>query len=455
VTLQADTYTAQPQPLDLPQLIQRKRNRKPRVSVWYWLIHPWRAFWITMLIHEAWAWRTTTTPQPNGLTNCECKLALQAQQSQRAAIARLARRLDRQADRYESLRAEANRKKEVAESADRESITTKLKVGIYAAGPLTVEGAKEIVERCRRRIVDDTARGQTRHQEHVSRARRYASQIPLGVDVVALASLIGKSLNVTPKSFTYVDKIPDTASALGFAVIAALVLWLLSHSAGDAAWHLRSASPALHDVSDAKASDDHHQSDEPNGSKKLNSREFPGTKSLLYVKLATLLVVSAIAGISVGLRVVHPSDQVNSLGSNAPIVASLVGLAFFIGPWIFVLVRMKSGSLEVRTIDELTKAIADVDKGFSAKQEAATLTQAQADNAQQAGARSPDSELVSAGTAANTVRQLIAFGRAQHRQAGKYALDDTTGTEPASLLDNILKMDTTPVDEARKRFNLT
>jgi hypothetical protein len=456
VTLKADPYAGQPEPFDLPEFIQRPPGRKPRVSLWYWLIHPWRAFWITRLIHEAWAWRTTTMPQPNGLTWCEYKLAKRAQQSQRAAIARLARRLDRQADRYESLLAESKRKEEAAKSASRESITTKFKVGIYAAGPMTVEGAKKIIERCRRRIADDTARGQTRHQEHLSRTRRYASQVPLGVDVVALASLIGKSLNVTPKSFTYADKIPDTASALGFAVIAALVLWLLSHSAGDAAWHLRSASPGLHDISDVEAHDEPNESDEPSKSRKSDSGEFPGTKPLLYAKLVALLMVSAMAGISVGLRVVHPSDQVNSLGSNAPIIAILVGLAVFIGPWIYVMVRMKSGSLEVRTIDDLTKAIADVDKEFSAKQGAATAAQAQADKAKQAGARNAESGPVSAGAAANTVKQLIAFARAHHREAGKYAIDDgAMDTEPLPLLDDILKMDTTSVNEVRKRFDQT
>jgi hypothetical protein len=421
------TVHAVPSSTSEPALALRL-NKPPRVPFWYWLFHPRRAKWITMLIRESFRWRAVPNTEPNALTWAEKALFERAQQAQEKAVANVAKRLDKLADRYQALLAVARRERTLARLQRQRRLIPKTEVHIYAAGAITLKRAKKIIAQCRERITKDTEEGQTRHQERPSKARDWMSAAPLLVDIVALMTVIAKFLNVTPGNA--LQKFPETATTIGFSLIAALVLALLAHSAGDAAWHLRATGDRTPST----------------------GKEFPKPRPVLYAKLISLAMVSALAACSIALRVIHPTADY-STGPLGVMIGTLIGLAAFLAPWVIVLNRMRSGSLEVRTVDALTEMVREVEDAVTRHEKSAVLADQRATKLRQSADSARSGELQSAMDRTAATRQVIELARSYHGQAGRLAIDNNAVVaDPYVSMQSVLATDTSVIDEAMKRF---
>ena len=429
-----------PEMQGIPPLVARLK-KPPRVPRWYWLRHPWRAWWVTQLIREAFRWRDILNTQPNALTWAEKLLFERAQRTQKKAIATIATKVDNLADEYQALRAQAVRERTLATLERQRPVTPPTNIHVYAAGPMSVAEAKDVIAKCQQRIADDTARGQTRHQERPSKIRNGTSAGLLIVDVAALLALIAKFFNVTLANA--LNKLPETIATVGFSLIASLVLALLAHTAGQAAGHLRAVSgrnAAPH------ASDD--QATAP------PAQEFPPARLMLYIKLVSLFVVSAMVGISVATRIIQPSASVNT-GPLGVLIGTLVGLTAFLAPWQIVMNLMRSGSLETRTIDVLTAMVCDIDATASAHAKTAIHADQQAEQARQSAQRARTTELESAMNMTATTRQIVELARSFHTDAGRYAIADNTPVDgPYVSMQTAIATDTSAIDSALRRFDL-
>ena len=196
------------------------------------------------------------------------------------------------------------------------------------------------------------------------------------------------------------------------------MLALLAHTAGQAAGHLRAVSgrnAAPH------ASDDHDDlAKEP-----PPAQEFPPARLVLYIKLVSLFVVSAMVGISVATRIIQPSASVNT-GPLGVLIGILVGLTAFLAPWLIVMNLMRSGSLDTRTIDVLTAMVRDIDATASDHAKTAIHADQQAEQARQSAQRARTTELESAMNMTATTRQIVELARSIHTDAGRYAIVDNT-----------------------------
>jgi hypothetical protein len=223
---------------------------------------------------------------------------------------------------------------------------------------------------------------------------------------------------------------------VGFSLIGALVLALLAHSTGDAAWHLRSVSGRP-------------VAGEPEGP----SREFPQPKNLLHVKATGLFAVSSATALSIATRIIRPTSTV-STGSVGVMIGVLLGIAAFIAPWLIVWNRMRSGSLEVRTIDALTELMREADAVISGHERSAADSEARAAKLRQAAERAWIGELDAAMATARTARQVVDLARSHHRQAGRYAIDENRPVAAPFLSPrSVLATDTSAIDEVLRRFD--
>lgn len=423
-----------------PALVHRP-GRPPRVSFLYWLRHPWRAWWVRALVHEAFRWGTAQNPDPAALSYAERALFRRAQAAQARATAKVVARIESLAVRFQALQAEVRRHNELAELARRRKIKPKIKIKVYAAEPIDRKDAKKIVKKCRERVRSDTDKGQTRHLEHPSRARDAGMYAPLAVDIVALCTLIAKFYNITPENMG--SKLPDTFAAIGFALITSFVLGLLAHSAGSSAWQARATSGG--GTANGLSRDD---ADEP------APREFPSTKGLLYVKLAGLFIVSGLTATSIVIRIMHPTDTV-STGGRGLVIGLMVGLAAFMAPWLVVLNCMRSGSLEVRTIEDLTNAMTEIDDAVTKHEKAIVETQERASNLRAAAEQSQDAGRKSTDELWNICQRVLDLARSYHRAAGRYAIDESAAVDVGhvsiqSLRDSSLE----EIREAMKAFDV-
>lgn len=411
------------------------RNKPPRVPLWYRLRYPWRTRWITLLIREADRWQGTPNTRPEALTFAEKALFERAQQARQAAITDVVKRIDGLADRYQSQRADAARERKLAEIERRRRLLPPLSVQAYVAGPVSPKQAENVIGECRHKIAEDTALGDTRHLDRPSKRRDVLTASPLVADILALLAVIAKFLNVTPENA--LGKLPETAAAVGFSLIGALVLALLAHSTGDAAWHLRS-------VSGRPAGDAPEERDQ----------EFPRPKNILYVKAAGLFAVSSVTAVSITTRIIHPTSNV-STGPVGVMIGVLLGVAAFIAPWLIVSNRMRSGSLEVRTIDALTKLMRETEAVVSGHEKVAADAEVRAEKLRQSAGRARIGELDAAMAMAETAKQAVDLARSHHRQAGRYAIDENLpAASPFVSLRSVLAIDTSAIDEAMRRFDI-
>ncbi|MFJ1768430.1 hypothetical protein ACIOD2_49495 [Amycolatopsis sp. NPDC088138] len=443
MTLHAETPSdSSPMPGEpgLPALILR-RNKPPRVSLWYWLRYPRRAWWITQLIREAFRWRGESNTRPEALTLAERAVCKHAHQAQRAEIARIVKRIDGLADRYQALRADAARERRLARIERDRRLAPAVPVPVYVAGPVSVKRAKKVIVQCQRKIEEDTGRGYTRHQDRPSTARDVATSSPLVVDILALMAVIAKILNVNLETASI--KIPETVTTVGFSLLGALVLALLAHSTGNAAWHLRSVSGRL--TAEDEEEDPPEVRREP---------EFPNPKNLLYVKAGSLFAVSLTTAISIATRIIHPTSTFHA-GPVEWMVGIGLGIFAFLAPWLIVWNRMRSGSLEVRTIESLTKLVRDAEAVVTGHEKAAVEADERAAKVRQSADRSRLDELQAAMAPSGAAMQIIDLARSYHGQAGLHAIDENTPVEPPFVSTrSVLATDTSAIDEAMKRFDL-
>lgn len=415
---------------DLPTLIVRP-NKRPRVPLLFWLRHPRRAWWITRLIKEAFQWRVPS-PHPNVLTWAEKVLFGRAQQAQEQAIAAMAGKIEKLAGQYQALRAKARSEHARAEAERERPITPPAEVHVFAAGVITKTEVNKIITRCQERIAEDTAQGQTRHLERPAKRQNLKTTVPLLVDVAALMAVIAKIFNVTPT--TIPKKIFETVTVVGFSLIAAWVLALLAHSAGQAAANLRAVSG---------------QADQP---ETRRSREFPPARALLYIKLAGLFVVSATVAISIAARIVNPSDTVSS-GFLGVLVAIMVGTAAFLAPWLIVSTLMRSGSLEIKTIDTLTEILRGMESDANDHDKAASDADQEAEKVRQRADQAQTRELRSAMDMTAMTRQIVELARSFHMANGRFALSDNAPVDnPYLSMQEAIATDTSPLDEAMRGF---
>jgi hypothetical protein len=424
--------------------IVNRAGRSAHVSFFYWVRHPWRAWWVSRLIREALRWASieNSNPDPAALSHAERALLRRAQVAQARATEAMVARIERLAANFQDLQAQMKRELQLAQLERRRKITPKVSVKIYTAGPIGRKRAKDIIDECQEKIRSDTEKGLTRHLERGSKAREVGAVIPLLIDIVALATVIARFFNITPRNA--LSKLPETITAAGFALITALVLAYLAHSAGVSAWQIRVTSAGAA-VEDGR----HEEKAEPGG-----KGEFPAAKNLLYAKLAGLVTVSGTVAVSIATRIMHPTGSV-STGWLGIVIGVMVGLAAFLAPWLIINNRMRSGSLEVQTIEALTDGLTEIndavarhEKAASQATERATKVRAAADKSQGAARRSAD-ELWS------TCEMILELARSDHRQAGRYAISDTTPVDEGHVsLHRLRDSGVAKIDEAMKKFEI-
>lgn len=421
----------EPDGTGLPPLVLRP-GKRPRVAWWYWLRHPWRAAWITSLIREAFKWRVVPNPEPARLTWTEELLLRRGQRAQQKAVNAVAARVDRLAGEFQALRARAARERGLAQQARARQVLASSDTYVYTAGPITASEAGRVIEQCRQRITEDTKRGDTRHQQRPSKAWTRAATAPLAVDIVSLLTVIAKFFNITtPESA--LRKPAEAATVAGFAVIASLVLALLAHSTGHTAGHLQAVGGHAGQENEAK-----HQP----------------SKLVLYGKLIGLFAVSAMVAVSITTRIIHPAGTVN-VGTLGVVIGILVGLTAFIAPWLLVLNQMRAvGSLEVRTIDELTEMMRGVEDAAAKHEAAASKADEQAAGKRRSAEQARTAELAKSMQVTAVMEEVVRLARSLHTEAGRFALSDNASVDnPFLSMRSVLATDDSSIDRAMDRFN--
>ncbi|MEU4739153.1 hypothetical protein AB0G02_01655 [Actinosynnema sp. NPDC023658] len=423
-----------------------RANKKPRVALWYWLWHPRRALWITLLIREAFRWRDQPRADPSALTWAELAVVRRAQHALREQVENTVKRVDELADRYHQLQARADRERKLAEEERRRTYVTSGTTHVYAAGPLNATQAQEVVDKCRKRIEQDTEQGQTRHLDKTSKGWSVISIIPLVVDVVALFTLIAKFFNITTVEAAS-KKLPETATALGFSVIAALVLTVLAHSAGHDAWQRRAVGQPRRTTEPGSEDDGQPIPAES------DAGEFPGSKFLLRTKLVSLMVVSAMVAVSIAIRVIQPTPSTTPTPLGW-VIGLMLGVVAFLAPWAIVFNRLKSGTLEVRTIEELTTVLRDAETAVAGHEKAAGTAADQAAAAHQQADHAQRSGLRAAMNLTDTTREVVDLARSHHGQAGVLAINDSVTPDSRYVaIREMLATSTSAIEQAMKRFD--
>lgn len=407
------------------QAIVDRAGRVPHVSFWYWIFHPWRAWWINTLIREAFRWEATGEPDPDpaALSNAEKALLRRAQIAQASKTAATVARINDLAARYRLLERRVQHELVLAGIVRRRKIKPKIKVKMYAAEPIDRKQAKKIIEECREQIKADTRRGDTRHLERSSRTGEIIAFVTLLIDISALVTVVAGFFNVTPGNAG--SKLPETITAIGFAFITALVLATLAHSAGTSAWQLR--------VTSGSVTDTRSTNDEP-GRKK----EFPPSRGLLYLKLSSLAVVSGTVAVSVATRIMQPTATVNT-GPLGVVIGIMVGLAAFLSPWLIVVNRMRSGSLEVQTVEALSEAMAQIDDAAIRHEDAAAKAVEDAAKVRAIAERTQKTGRLSNEALWGACERVIELARSYHGKAGRYALRDDAPVDDDHVSTQALK----------------
>ncbi|MDX3661241.1 hypothetical protein PV646_28385 [Streptomyces sp. ID05-26A] len=442
MTLQADRSPDFQMP-EAPLPLILRPGRRPRLPLWYWLRYPNRARWISLLIREAFHWKDKPKLEPDALTYAEAAVLRRTQRELRAKVDATVEKIDQLAGRFHVLQRQAGRDRRAAARVREQPIVVKSGGSIFAVGSMSVSQAKTIVNRCRHRIEEDTRQGQTRHLDRFSASWAKLAIIPLVVDVVALFTVILKIFNITSIAQA-AAKPAETIAAAGFAVIASLVLFVLSHSAGKDAWQLRAVTGGQTDVSD--------EDEEPSDGAGRGC-EFPQPLLVLKVKLISMSAVSFLVASSIAIRVIQPSPDKPTTVLGWTIGLTL-GLVVFLAPWAIVYMHLKYGSLEVQAIKELTEAIGEAEKDAAACDKAAEDAEAEAEGLRQEAERVQRSGVRAAMDLTDDSRQIIDLARSAHGQAGPLATSDSVRPAEGSLLyvTDLLSATTDSIAEALKGF---
>ena len=271
--------------------------------------------------------------------------------------------------------------------------------GVYGDAISTTAAAREHDDLTARIAADDAA-GVSRHHHHVARIWQWATRIVLFFDVVALATLTIKLMNVPLDLVSWqtqpAAQVQRALPAVCFALFAALIVAVGAHLIGAHTWRfIHRTSPLLADT-------------KPH-------------KRILVIAWSALVGFSLLMGAAILVRLHAEASGSHTSGSVAWTVALLIGLSGVAAPVAVGLVEAMHSSPEVLRRAALARIIAAVNHDEQAL-------------AQQVGRRQATMlELTEAGERllADTRRQIdaerlpahqaILILRARHGYAQEYA----------------------------------
>jgi hypothetical protein len=418
--------------------MSHRKPGMPSVSWLFWLFHPIQAYWITFLIREAFRYKEDSS-KPQARTWGEETLYTRVQAAIDTAVAKTIEKVNTLAAKQQAHLRTAQHERELAELERERLHTPKTRVKAIVAGPVTAQTAKQIIDEQQKKIAKETEHGETRHLDRPSKPRRTFAYLMITVDIAAIFNVFATLFNIDMAA----PDPQDLVATSGFAIIAAGVLGLLAHSTGHLVWEWRAteAPPTSGPP-------------EPDGLAPTRSG-FPPRKAMLTAKMLALFVVSTLSGISILTRILEEAMKIGNpvLGW---VLGILVCMAAVVAPWLVVLDEMRSGSIEVRTIEALTRLTQDAHDAVVAHRRAAARHDKTAD------ALYRDAETLELNQKraniknAVLVRKITAKARSLHARSGRFAL--VTGGDPAypsavpATLVNTLEIDTSKVQEAVQRM---
>jgi len=421
-----------------------RRGLVPRVSWWLWLLHPIQAFWITFLIREAHRHESENV-RPDALTWGEKALFVRVQARIRTSVATAAARINALAAEQQAALAAAARKRRQAANERTRLRTPDSEVKTVAAGPLTASAAQELLSRQQAKVEKEVEQGETRHLDRPSKVRRGFAYVLISVDVAAIFNAFAMLYNV---DFARPD-VSNLVAVGGFSVIAAGVLGHLAHSTGHTVWEARAtARPAVPRTGDGGAGEP-----ERAGSATPWPGEFPPRKATLIAKMLGLFVVSVLSGLSILTRVVEEATRIDNpvLGW---VLGILVASAAVLAPWLVVIDQMRSGSLEIRTIDALTKIVQESSDAVMKTEEAAAEEKERAASLYAKAKKIGQTQGSAVDRKAAFVEKVVTMARSLHQRSGRLALlpDSSEGSVAAETLAGALRADKSAIDEALERL---
>jgi len=411
----------------------------PRLSWWMWLLHPIQAYWIMFLVREASRYRGEQAHR-TAATNAEKVVVNRALTVGRKEMRAALRRIEALVAAQQSALLAAERERARREVLPQKRYTPKTNTDAVVIPPLTASEATTLLTRMREKVDTETQRGDTRHLDAPSKTRRVVAHGLLAVDVAAIFSLFSVLFNI---DFTSVDP-QKLVTAGGFSFIAAGVLGMMAHSTGHMVWKWKVTAPV---ASRPEVPARSVAAPTPAG-------EFPPRKLLLVSKLLGLGVVSVLSGFSILIRVVTEAD-----GIGHPLIGwclgLLVGVAAAAAPWLVVIDEMRSGSIETRTVDALTKMVQDVENASTSHMEKAGDYDERAADLYQRATKAVNATRGRCESRRARAEKIILTARSLHTGAGRYAVaeeDINTPTGTRDVLGPIFDMDTTRLNEALGRM---
>jgi hypothetical protein len=374
----------------------------PRLSWWQWLFHPIRSYWIMFLVHEALRFRAEAAER-RAATNAEKVVANRATEAEQRHLRGTLRRLRRLADKQNAALLAAQRERSRHDALVSRKFTPKVTSHSFVIKPLTVRDAAKMLEEQQATIDDDRKQGGMRHLDSPSKSRRMVAHGLLTVDVAAIFSLFALLFNIDLGAPDPVELV----TAGGFSVIAAGVLGVLAHSTGHMAWQWKMTAPV----------------ETPAPSRTDGGGARPG-KAVLWGKLLGLLAVSLLSGFSILMRVITESKD-----ADLPVVGwavgLLVGVAAFAAPWLVVIDEWRSGSIEVQTVDALTRMVQGVEDTSDRHQQEAEKKEERAAKLYQRAESAAGAAESKHNARRAMAEEIILQARSYHTDAGRYAVEPT------------------------------
>lgn len=271
--------------------------------------------------------------------------------------------------------------------------------GVYGDAISTTAAAREHDDLTARIAADDAA-GISRHHHHVARIWQWATRVVLFFDVVALATLTIKLMNVPLDLISWqtqpAAQVQRALPAVCFALFAALIVAVGAHLIGAHTWRfIHRTSPLLADT-------------KPH-------------KRVLVIAWSALVGFSLLMGAAILVRLHAEASGSHTSGSVAWTVALLIGLSGVAAPVAVGLVEAMHSSPEVLRRAALARIIAAVNHDEQAlaqqvcRREAAMLELTEAGERLLADTRRRiDAERLPA-------HQAILVLRARHGYAQEYA----------------------------------
>jgi predicted outer membrane lipoprotein len=182
--------------------------------------------------------------------------------------------------------------------------------------------------------------------------------------------------------------------------------------------------------------------------------EFPPRRSVLAAKLLGLFVVSVLSGFSILARVV---DEAKVTGQ--PLIGWILGLlvacAAVAAPWLVVLDEMRSGSIESRTIDALSKMVQDTEDASNALLKSANKADELADGMFLRGEGMANTAQDKYDRRRLEAENIILTARSLHTSTGRYALEEgdmSASPEARDVLAPLFTLDTSQLYKAMERM---